>query len=174
MNRYLILDNNNNRMFKPELIGMEFNGIECNEYIQIMYDGNTIYFLKADLQQIPQLTETAKEEITVKSRPKNIRKTAVINSIKAVYGDDRRDSDIKEVLRIKRALKSRTIDNIESITYLYNKLLSYYYMSNYGDINTKIHKMLKDTVKEIYYSDIEIANYLHKEMIENHINWKLI
>ena len=98
---------------------------------------------------------------------KKTNKTKIINSIK-IY-DNKNDKDIKEVMRIKRLLRNRTVKDIESIKYAYEQLIKMYYHSNIQQINFELKYILKDSIKLILDSSIELDNIYELQMIRKWI-----
>lgn len=156
--KYLIKDTNYNKMYKPKMIGMILTGKqEIGEYVAIEYNGEILYFLTSEVEEI-------KEQIKA-------NKTNVVNSIKVLWTDDKKREYVKQVLRIKSGLKQRTIkEDLDSIIYYYNRLIELYLLSCKQIIDSRLNYILKPVVVEILKSNLELRD---REDAENMLSWSL-
>ena len=144
--KYLIKDTNYNKMYKPKMIGMILTGKqEIGEYVAIEYNGEILYFLTSEVEEI-------KEQIKA-------NKTNVVNSIKVLWADDKKREYVKQVLRIKSGLKQRTIkEDLDSIIYYYNRLIELYLLSCKQIIDSRLNYILKPVIVEILKSNLELRD----------------
>ena len=156
--KYLIKDTNYNKMYKPKMIGMILTGKqEIGEYVAIEYNGEILYFLTSEVEEI-------KEQIKA-------NKTNVVNSIKVLWADDKKREYVKQVLRIKSGLKQRTIkEDLDSIIYYYNRLIELYLLSCKQIIDSRLNYILKPVIVEILKSNLELRD---REDAENMLSWSL-
>lgn len=156
--KYLIKDTNYNKMYKPEMIGMILTGKkEIGEYVAIEYNGEILYFLTSEVEEI-------KEQIKA-------NKTNVVNSIRVLWADDKKRKYVKQVLRIKSGLKQRTVkEDLDSIIYYYNRLIELYLLSCKQIIDSRLNYILKPVVIEILKSNLELRD---REDAENMLSWSL-
>lgn len=156
--KYLIKDTNYNKMYKPKMIGMILTGKqEIGEYVAIEYNGEILYFLTSEVEEI-------KEQIKA-------NKTNVVNSIKVLWADDKKREYVKQVLRIKSGLKQRTIkEDLDSIIYYYNRLIELYLLSCKQIIDSRLNYILKPVIVEILKSNLELRD---RKDAENMLSWSL-
>lgn len=156
--KYLIKDTNYNKMYKPEMVGMILEGKqEIGEYVAIEYNGEILYFLTSEVEEI-------KEQIKA-------NKTNVVKSIKVLWADDKKREYVKQVLRIKSGLKQRTIkEDLDSIIYYYNRLIELYLLSCKQIIDSRLNYILKPVVIEILKSNLELRD---RKDAENMLSWSL-
>ena len=151
--KYLVLDNEENRQYKADLINTIIEGEKVGEYIQTS-EGN---FLAYNLKEVNNNVKRSKTN-----------KTKIINSIK-VY-DNKEDADIKEVLRLKSLLRNRTVEDIESIEHVYNSFIKLYYLACIRQINYNVEYILKDAIKLILDSNVNLNNSYELQEIKRWIN----
>ena len=156
--KYLIKDTNYNKMYKPKMIGMILTGKqEIGEYVAIEYNGEILYFLTSEVEEI-------KEQIKA-------NKTNVVNSIKVLWADDKKREYVKQVLRIKSGLKQRTVkEDLDSIIYYYNRLIELYLLSCKQIIDSRLNYILKPVIVEILKSNLELRD---RKDAENMLSWSL-
>ena len=90
----------------------------------------------------------------------NVNKTNITNSIQVLWNTDKKKEDVKEVLKVKRLLKERSVKyDIESIEYNYNKLIRLYIAACHQLKDYCLVNILENTVKLILETDIKIDPY---------------
>lgn len=155
--KYKVLDNKENREFKPELIGSTFSGVASGEYIGLDVNGNNVYILANSVKEIKEVKHKRK-----------LNKTAVINAIQV----NKNDIDINiynEIMSIKRKLRQCTLNDVESIEYSYRKLIIMSYQSGINQISSLILSSLKKACKLIIDSDIKV-NCWEVDSVKDWIN----
>lgn len=151
--------------FIPELEGYIVKAVNISgEYAQVITELKTVWILLTSLKEV-------KEENTIEPNTKQsntnlkVNKTNVINSIKVTWNDDKKKTDVKEVLKIKSGLKQRNVKtDLESIEYYYNRLIELFIGSCRQYYDYSLIKILKPAIKEILKSDMIIKNYLLEEV----------
>lgn len=152
--RCLVLDIEENRLYKKELINTVVFGEVSGEYV-ITDKG---IFLETCLKEIKS--------------PKT-NKTKVINSINIYNHKD--DTDVKEVLRLKRMLrKLRANDDeyIDYIEYVYNKLIELYYWSNLGNVHYTIKYDLEKAINLILDSEVSLKDGFELREVKRWREWR--
>lgn len=153
MNQYRILDTENNRLFKPNMIGLTLEGEQHGEYIKL--DG--IFFLECELEKVKEVKNSNKLKTN---------KTKVVNSLKWLWDaqNNKQVEEYKTIKKFQRALINRTIKDIESIEYYYNSFIEMYYYSSMGSISYLVKIWLEDAVKEILKSDIKLNSFCYQDV----------
>lgn len=159
MDKYLVLDTNNNRLFRPYLIGSIIEGVQVGEYIRT----NKGDFLTTEVQEMAAV-ETIEEQPTNSEpiekeikQPKQItNKTIVINSIDTYDITNKKYK--KRITHLRSVLRKRTNKDLESIEYLYNEIVDLYVMACRNGLY-EIEYAIKKAIKPIINSCIEIKSY---------------
>ena len=87
-------------------------------------------------------------------------KTKIINSISLnnVLTSNLKNEDVKRVMKLKRLLRLRKNEDIESIEYAYNELIKLYYSSSMKFISIEVKYMLEKTIKLILDGEVILDN----------------
>lgn len=160
MNKYIVLDTENNKIFKPSLIGSVLEGVQVGEYIRT----NKGDFLATELKEVCETATNKTVDIepiepikkAIKEPKQITNKTIVINSI------DTYDITNKEyknrIKHLKSILRKRTNKELESIEYIYNEFIRLYVLASKNGIYEVINS-LKKAIKPIINSCIKIDEY---------------
>lgn len=152
--RCLVLDIEENKMYKEDLINSVVFGEVSGEYV--VTDKGT--FLKSCLKEL--------------KTPKT-NKTKVIKSIN-IY-DYKTDTDVKEILRLKKMLRNLKINDDEYtyyVEYVYNKLIELYYWSNLGNIHFSIKYDLENAINLILDSEVSLNDGFELREVKRWREWR--
>lgn len=120
--------------------------------------------------------EENKEIFAIKEPKQNrikTNKTAVQNSLKFYDNNFKNIEEYKDIKSIKSLLNKRSAEDIESIEYAYNRIVDLYCLSAKQLIHWYIKSFLKDAVKEIIKSNIELRKE-NKDYLNYLVKWELI
>lgn len=160
----MILDTIVNRKYKEDLIGKTLSAKYDGQFVVVNFNGEERHVLASEVKII-------KDKDTNKFKT---NKTKVIKSIN-VYGEIRKLALVKEIIHYKTILRTRSNDELDSIKHVYNRLVDIYCLAskNLIDKGWEIKYILKNTIKEIADSDIELEPY-NQEYIDYLIKWGLL
>lgn len=152
--RCLVLDIEENKMYKEGLINSVVFGEVSGEYV--VTDKGT--FLKSCLKEL--------------KTPKT-NKTKVIKSIN-IY-DYKTDTDVKEILRLKKMLRNLKVNDDEYtyyVEYVYNKFIELYYWSNLGNIHFSIKYDLENAINLILDSEVSLNDGFELREVKRWREWR--